>query len=56
MGIILERLLLVDKFVVNYIFDRTICFEIKKPQPEDKNEQKENIWLNKIIFSNKVKM
>lgn len=31
------------RFVVNYIFDTTICFEIKQPEPEDKNEQKENV-------------
>lgn len=40
---------------MNYIFDTTICFEIKKPQPTDKNEQNENVSLNKIEFSKKIK-
>lgn len=55
MGIIRERLLQVDKICSELHFDTTICFEIKKPQPEDKNEKKENVWLNKIMFSKKVK-
>lgn len=29
-----------------------ICFEIKKPQPEDKNEQKEILWLKKSFQKN----